>query len=256
MNILKSIAYAAAFLILFCNTSTATNTIYKNFKAIYNFEFSSMTVAKGILTGNLNDNNTYSVHFNGQTTPFISIFYSLKEIIEGSVNIKSTKDIYYKSIEKKPKSEKYIFADFSDNSTAKITMKKNGTKKYYSIHSPKGIFSPLSLYLFFVINKFEFNKTYYRNVVVTNRIYRVAIKPLKYTTVNLDKLKRKRGRHKAIEVEIKFYKVDKNNRIVDNKKVKKIVAWIFQKSPNIPVFIESWHYIGLFSARLVKLDYQ
>ncbi len=243
MNTIKLITYIAVFLIFLCNISMASGNIYKNFKATYNFEFSGMTVAKGTLTGNLHNNNTYSVHFNGQTTPFISIFYSLKEAIECSINTKNAKDIYYKSVEKSHKKEKHIFANFLDNSTVKVTLEKNSTKKYYSLYSREGIFSPLSLYLFFMNNKFEFNKTYYRNIVVTNRIYKVAIKPLKYVTINLDKLKRKYGRCQAIEVEIKFYKIDKNNRTVDNKKVKKIIAWVYRKAPNIPVFIESWHYI-------------
>lgn len=238
---------------LFCINSEAENP-YKNFEAKYSFEFSSMTVAKGVLRGKILDNNTYGVSFEGATTRFISFFYNLKEIIKGSVKLGDVqKDIFYESIEKRPKKTKIIYAKFLDNKTANVTIIKNHHKKIYLLKSEKGLYSPLSLYLFFMSNNIEMNKTYIRDVVVTKHIYKVAITILKKTTINLDKLGRKKGRRDALEVELEFYKVEKNGSVTKYKKVKKVVAWISTKPPFIPVFIKSWNFIGFFSARLTNL---
>ena len=238
---------------LFCINSKAGNP-YKNFEAKYSFEFSSMTVAKGVLCGKMLDNNTYGVSFKGATTHFISFFYSLKEIIKGSVNLgNNKKDIFYESIEKRPKKTKIIYAKFLDNKTADVTITKNHNKKTYLLKSQNGLFSPLSLYLFFMSNKIEMNKTYIRDVVVTKHLYKVAITILKRTTINLDKQSRKKGKRDALEVELRFYKVEKNGSVAKYKKVKKVVAWISTKPPFIPIFIKSWNFIGFFSARLTDL---
>ncbi len=229
-----------------------STSLYKNFKAAYNFEFSSMTVAKGILTGHIK-NGIYTIHFTGKTTHFISIFYNLQEIIEGAVNMANLKSIYYESMEKRPKKEKLIYAKFIDNTTADVAITKNKKKKIYKLSSAQGIYSPLSLYLFFINNNMEIGKTYFRNVAVSKHLYRVKIKMEKYESINIDKLNRKKGKHKALKVELKFYKIDKNGKIKAGKNVKKVIAWISCSSPNIPILIESWNFIGLFRARLTKL---
>ncbi len=251
---LNKLFFSLFFVLLFFCVNSKAGNLYKNFEAKYSLEFSSMTVAKGVLYGKLLDNNTYGISFEGATTPFISFFYSLKETIKGNVNLGSTqKDIFYESVEKRPKKTKIIYAKFLDNKTADVTVIKNHHKKAYLLKSQNGLFSPLSLYLFFMSNKIEMNKTYVRDVVVTKHLYKVAITILKKTTINLDKLGRKKGKRDALEVELRFYKVEKNGSVTKYKKVKKVIAWISTKPPLIPILIKSWNFIGFFSARLTDL---
>jgi hypothetical protein len=243
-------------LILLTDISMA-DSAYRNFQAKYNFEFSSMTIAKGKLAGEICDNNTaYKIKFSGKTTPIISIFYKLKEIIEGKVNIESKRDIYYKSFEDSSKKKKYTYVDFVLKNKAKVLVVKNEHKKEKTLTSKDAIYSPLSLYLFFVSNDFEFQKTYYRYVALSTNLYKVQITPIKYIEINLDKLGRDSGKRETIEVELKFYKVDKNGKTIANKEVKKVVVWIAKNKPNIPIRIESWHTIGTFRARLIDLKYK
>ncbi len=222
--------------------------VYDNFTANYDFEFSGMVVAHGDLTGN-RINNVYKVSFSGKTTKFISIFYNLKENIEGEVNIGSKKDVYYRSVEIRPKKKKMVNITFKDENSAKVIMQKGDDKEIYNIKSKYPIFSPISIYIFFMNNKIEISKTYSMHTIVAKKIYRVDIKPIGVKKLNLDKLKRKKFEEDALEVELRFYKVKKGT-IYKNNKIKKVIAWISTKPPYIPILIESWHFLGVFSARL------
>ncbi len=243
--------------IFYSISSVASNkNIYQNFEAKYSLEFSSMTVAKGVLYGEL-DNNTYKIYFKGTTTPFVSIFYSLKEIIMGAISINGcSNDMFYESIEQRPKRVKIIHATFPDKKTTKVTITKNNDKKVYLLKSKYNVFSPLSLYVFFMSNRIKIGKTYIRDVVVTKHLYKVSITALRKTTVNLDKLGRQRGKRAVIEVELKFYKIEKDGNVSKYKKVKKVVAWISTTPPFIPVLVKTWNFIGFFSARLTSLKLQ
>ncbi len=255
MRLGKYIIYVFLLLLIFANFTMA-NGLYRNFKATYSIEFSGMTVAKGELKGKLLDNSTYGVYFSGKTTHFISFFYNLKEIIKGTVDIgENKKKVFYESIEKRSKKTKIIYASFLDNKTAKVTISKNKDKKVYLLKSEDGIFSPISLYVFFMSNKMKIGKTYFRDVVVTKHLYKVSITAIKKTTINLDKLRRNSGKRDALEVELKFYKVEKNGSIAKYKKVKSLIAWISTKPPMIPILIKSWNFVGFFSARLTSLKF-
>ncbi len=241
------------FILFSLNCYAKADNVYGNFEAQYSFEFSGMTVAKGTLDAKMLDNDTYSVSLYGSTTSFISMFYSLKEKISGTVNIGNGKrDIFYESIEKRPKKTKIIYVRILNNKTAKVTVTKDKNKKVYVVKSDSRIFSPISLYVFFMANRVKIGKTYIRDVVVTKHLYKVAITVLKKTIFNLDKLGRKKGQQEALEVLLQFYKVEKNGKVAKYKKVKKVVAWISTKPPFIPIFIKSWSFMGFFSARLIN----
>ncbi len=233
-----------------------SNNPYKNFKASYNFEFSGMIIAKGELSGVFdNKTKTYKISFKGKTTPIINLFYKLNEYIEGKVNLKTKKDIYYKSTEKTSKKLKQVYINFKDKHTAQVSITKNGHKKTVVLKSNSVLYSPISLYLFFIENKFKLNTQYHRYVAVSSHLYEIEITPTKYSTINIDRLNRKTGIKEVVEVELKFYKIDKNGKAQKDKNVKKIIAWIAKDGLNIPIFVESWHLIGNFRARLTKLKY-
>ncbi len=253
---LKSLFISLFFIIAFSLNALSFNRVYEDFDAEYNFEFSNMIIAKGTLKGRLSkDNKTYTITFDGKTSKLISIFYRLKEHIEGSVDVDTRRDLIYKSLEKTSKKNKSVKITFLNKHKAKVVIIKNGRKKEVELISKKGIYSPISLYLFFISNKVKFGDSYYRDVAVASHVYRIEITPKKLSQINIDRMKNKHGKRETVEVEIRFFKIDKNGKMLPDKKMKKIVAWIAKDNPNIPLLIESWHLLGVFQARLTKLKY-
>ena len=237
---------------LFINLNAFAQCPFKNFTANYKFEFSGLKVGEGILTAYC-DNNSYIVHFKAQTSKFISIFYKLKVDIEDAVDVKSLKDIYYRA-KFRGSSNKDVYVKFDNATTADVYYKKKHLK-HYVLSSKNGVYSPLSVYLFFVEHPFEFSKTYFKDVVISKHLYRVEILPLKETIVNIDMLKRKKGKREAIEAELTFYKLNKG-RFEKKKDVKKMIVFVSKNQPKIPLLSRMWHIIGVFGLRLTKLSIQ
>ncbi len=230
----------------------AKKSPYINFRALYYFEISGLKVATGVLRGH-RENNTYYVTFTGHTTPLVKLFYDLKETIVDAIDIKSGKDIYYESAQVRPKKKKYIHITFDNKTCARVIYTKNEDTKRYTLCSPYGVASPFYVYLFFINHGFEYGKVYRKDIAVSTHIYRALIKPIKETVINIDKLHRSWGKRKAIEVEIKLYKLNRDGKPKSNRILKKVKAWISTNNPHLPLIIRSWHIVGLFSARLVEL---
>ena len=232
----------------------ANHLNYADFQARYVFEFSGMTVAKGTLNGK-KSGDIYKIVFDGKVTKLISLIYKLKEHIEGSVDVLNYAALDYKYHQTTSKRNKFVDIKFIDEHKARVSINKNDERKHYSVDSKYSIFSPVSLYILFMNNGAKIKKEYYKYVIVDHSLYRVDIKNLGQTTINLDKLKRKKGLKRVIKIEFTFNKLNKNGTLKKNNKVKKLDVWISCSDPKIPVLIESQHILGVFSARLQSITF-
>lgn len=227
---------------------------YADFQARYVFEFSGMKVAKGTLNGK-KSGDIYTIVFDGKVTKLISMIYKLKEHIEGSVDVLNYAALDYKYHQTTSKRDKLVDIKFLNEHKADVSINKNDDRKHYSVYSKYSIFSPVSLYILFMNNDAEVEKEYYKYVIVGHSLYRVDIKNLGQTVINLDKLKRKKGLKRVIKIEFTFNKLNKNGTLKKNNKVKKLDVWISCSDPKIPVLIESQHTLGVFSARLQSITF-
>ncbi len=225
---------------------------YADFQAEYVFEFSGMKVAHGTLSGR-KQGNIYTIVFDGRVTKLISLIYKLKEHIEGSVDVLNYAALDYKYHQTTSKKNKFVDIKFIDEHKADVSINKNDERKHYSVASKYSIFSPVSLYILFMNDDAKIEKEYYKYVVIDHNLYMVDIKNLGQTTINLDKLERKKGLRRVIKVEFRFNKLDKNGILKKNNKVKKLDVWISCRNPKIPVLIKSQHILGMFSARLQSI---
>ncbi|AEA34359.1 DUF3108 domain-containing protein [Hippea maritima] len=226
---------------------------FSSFEAKYKFDFSGLTAGYGTLSVE-KDNSTYKLNFNGKTTAIVRFFYRLDVNIEDIFNYRQKRSVMYKSYQKTSRSFKKVSVKFDNATYADVLYEKNNNAKKYKITSKNGVYSPLYVYLFFLNRKFEFNKIYYKDVVVSKHLYRVTITPLQIETINLDLLGRKKGKRKALKVSLAFYKLTREGALKKKKEVKKLFAWISMDDPKVPLLIEMWHIIGKFRARLVSLE--
>ncbi len=231
----------------------AAGFTYPVFDSDYVFEYSGMKIGYGHLSAELK-NGVYYLRFTGSTSKFISLFFSLKEEIVSAIDVKSGQDLFYESIQIRPGKKKRVFIKFDNRTTATVTYTKNSETRRYILHSRSGIHSPFYVYLFFLRRGFLFKRTYFRDVAVSTHLYRIAIRPVGVETINLDKLGRKKGLRKAIKVELRFYKMTRKGKLKSNRFIKHLTAWIDANYPYLPLYIKTWHIIGLVSARLTKLQ--
>ncbi len=238
--------------VLFCTTLSYGKIIKQDFEAQYKFDFSGLVVGKGTLKASFNNDNL-TILFKGKTVSLIKLLYRLNVEIMDSVNLKTFRDVFYKSCSKTKKKKKFIFVRFDNSTYAKVIYEKNGDKKSYELYKKNGLYSPLSVYLFFLTHNYELGKTYVRYIVVSKHMYKVLIKPLAYETINLDDLGRDKGKTEALKVELRFFKLNSDGKVVKKNKVKDIFVWVSKKPPQIPLLARMWHVIGVFEAKLTKL---
>ncbi|WP_025209440.1 DUF3108 domain-containing protein [Hippea sp. KM1] len=226
---------------------------FNSFDAKYKFDFSGLTAGYGTLDVR-KDNSTYRLDFEGSTVSIVRLFYRFDIRIEDVFDYRRKTSVFYKSYQEAPKSTKRVDVRFDNTTLAHVVYEKNKEQKTYTITSKNGVYSPLSVYLFFLGDKFKFKKTYFRDVVVSKHLYRIAIVPLGIETINMDPLGRKKGQMRALKVSLTFYKLTRDGKLKRKKQVKRLVAWISLKDPKIPLIIEMWHIIGKFRARLIHID--
>lgn len=241
-------------LILFASASVYGRIVTKNFEAQYKFDFSGFVVGKGTLKA-IFKNDNLTILFKGRTVSLIKLLYRLNVEILDAVNLKTLRDMFYKSWSETKKRKKFVYVTFDNSTHVKVVYDKNGDKKTYSLSNKDGLCSPLNVYLFFLTHNYELRKTYVRYVVVSKHVYKVLIKPLSYETINLDDLSRDKGKRKALKVEIKFFKVNSNGKVAKKSSVKDLMVWISEDPPQIPLLIRMWHVIGVFEAKLTKLTF-
>ncbi len=245
--------YAFSFLLfLFLVVSARADIGVRRFTATYKFDFSGFVVGRGTLKAYF-DNDKLTILFKGKTVSLIKLLYRLNVKILDSVNLKTFRDIFYKSWSETKKRKKFVCVAFDNSTHVKVIYEKNGNKKTYELYQEKGLYSPLSVYLFFLTHNYELGKTYVRYVVVSKHIYKVLIEPLSYETINLDDFGRSKGKRKVLKVEIKFFKLNSDGKIVKKSKVKDILVWVSKAPPRIPLLIRMWHLIGVFEAKLTRL---
>ena len=172
-----------------------------------------------------------------------------------TVNVRTFRDVFYKSWSKTKKSKKFIFVKFDNSTHASVLYEKDGKKKVYELYQRDGLYSPLSVYLFFLTHNYQLGKTYVRYIVVSKHIYKVLIKPVCYETINLDDLGRDRGKREVLKVELKFFKLNSDGTIVKKNKVKDVLVWVSRTPPHIPLLARMWHIIGVFEAKLTNLKF-
>ncbi|WP_022671376.1 DUF3108 domain-containing protein [Hippea alviniae] len=240
------------FLVFVSSWAVAEELNLKSFKAKYKFDFSGLNAAKGELTAKL-DNNTYTINFSGKTVSPVKWFFKLKVKIKDAIDLSNNRDIYYYSSIERPKKVKKIYVKFDNRTQATVLYQKNSDKKEYIVKSKNGVFSPLTVYMFFITHKIELGKAYYRDVVVSKKLYRIKILPIKEETINLDSFGREKGKRRVLKAELSFYKLDRNGELIKNEKVKKLVVWVSLKPPQLPVLVQMWHFIGVFEAKLIDL---
>ena len=225
----------------------------KSFKAKYKFDFSGLVAGKGELKANL-DNNTYTISFSGKTISPVKWFFKLKVKIKDVMDLLNNRDVYFYSSIERPKKTKRVYVRFDNMTQATVIYQKNSDKKKYIIRSKNGVYSPLTVYMFFITHNIELGKVYYRDIVVSKKLYRVKIIPLKKETINLDPFRRKNGKIETLKVELFFYKLDKNGNLLKNGRVKKLIVWVSLKPPQTPILIQMWHIVGVFEAKLVNVE--
>ncbi len=225
---------------------------FLNFSADYKFYFTGCVVGKGTLDARL-DNKTYLISFKGKTTSLIRLLFKLDVTIKDAVDINTLRDVFYSSNSVRPKRRKNIYVLFDNLTTAKVIYEKNTDKKTYILKSKNGLYSPLSVYLFFLTHKYDLGRTYYRYIVISKNLYKVSITPEGYETINLDSLGRKKGEIRSLKVGVKFWKLNRNGELVKKSPVKELDLWVSKKAPQIPLLAKMWHIIGVFEAKLVKL---
>ena len=244
----------ACLFVIFISAFAQGKIVDKDFEAQYKFDFSGFVVGKGTLKAFFNNDNL-TVLFKGKTVSLIKLLYKLNVEIIDSVNLKTLRDTFYKSWSETKKRKKFVFVTFDNSTHARVIYEKNGDRKVYSLSNKNDLYSPLSVYLFFLTHNYELGKTYVRYIVVSKHIYKVLIKPLSYETINLDALGRDKGKREALKVEIKFFKLNDNGEIVKKNSVKNLIVWISKTPPQIPLLARMWHIIGVFEAKLTGLRF-
>ena len=248
----KGLAIAFLF-VLFSYALAQGKIVEQNFEAQYKFDFSGLVVGRGILKARFNSDNL-TILFKGKTVSLIKLLYRLNVEILDSVNLKSFRDVFYKSWSETKKRKKFIFVRFDNSTHAEVVYEKNGDRKVYELYQKNGLYSPLSVYLFFLTHNYELGKIYVRYIVVSKHMYKVLIKPICYETINLDDLGRDKGKREVLKVELKFFKLNSNGKIVKKNRVKDVLVWVSKTPPQIPLLARMWHVIGVFEAKLTKLE--
>lgn len=238
--------------ILFSFAPAKSKIIRENFEAQYKFDFSGLVVGKGTLRADFNNDNL-TILFKGKTVSVIKLLYRLNVKLLDTVNVRTFRDVFYKSWSETKKRKKFIFVRFDNSTHASVLYEKDGKKKVYELYQRDGLYSPLSVYLFFLTHNYQLGKTYVRYIVVSKHIYKVLIKPVCYETINLDDLGRDKGKRRVLKVELRFFKLNSDGKVVKKNSVKDVLIWVSKAPPQIPLLARMWHVIGVFEAKLTKL---
>ncbi|MCD6133797.1 MAG: DUF3108 domain-containing protein [Deltaproteobacteria bacterium] len=240
---IKNILFFVFFLAFIpFNVSHAGDCKYlPDFEAYYKFKFTNgITVASGVLKGE-KYGKQYKMDFQGKTTKFISLFYKVEGCVRGSVDINTLQPINCVYSEKKPGKSKIVTVKYIDEHKAVVKMTKIKASKIKNRNKTlilkESIFSPISLYVFFMRADFQLNKNYCKYIVISDDIHKVETVPLKV----------KQGKTK---VRVRIFRM-KNGKVDASKKVEEIHAWV--NNLKIPVKMEYRFGMGTVECNLKRL---
>lgn len=223
------------------NVSYAGDCKYlPDFEAYYKFKFrNGITVATGILKGK-KYGKQYKMDFQGKTTKIINLFYKLEGHTYGSVDINTLQPLNCVYIRKLPHKSKIVYIKYVDKNKAIVKTTKTKASKIKkedeTVTWKKSIFSPMSLYVFFMHTGFQSNKRYSKYVVISDNVHKVEIISLKAE-----------GKTK---IKTKMFRM-KNGKVDASKKVEEVHAWI--NDLKIPVKMEYKFGMGTIECNLKKL---
>jgi hypothetical protein len=242
LQIKNILFFVFLFVLVQFNISYAENCKYlPDFEAYYKFKFTNgITVASGVLKGE-KYGTQYKMDFQGKTTKFISLFYKVQGCVRGSVDINTLQPINCVYLEKRPSKSKIVSIKYIDEHKAVVKMTKIKASKIKSktetLILRESIFSPISLYVFFIHTDFQLDKDYCKYIVISDDIHKVEVMPLRV----------KQGKTK---VRVRIFRM-KNGKIDTSKKVEEVYAQI--NDLKIPVKMEYKFGMGTIECNIKKL---